>query len=118
MKYVDYNYYKDTYKGKIAEVDFDNLIIKASMIIDRNINIELDEGEFNNLNKKAQEKLKNTTCALIELINQKEESNGKKITSLSIDGVSKSFYRMSSEEYSSQEKDVIKNLPDELTCYL
>lgn len=118
MKYVDYNYYKDTYKGKIAEVDFENLIIKTSLIIDRNINTELDEGKFNNLNNKAQEKLKNTACALTELINKKEENNGKSITSFSIDGVSKSFYRMSNEEYSSQEKEIIKNLPDELTCYL
>ena len=68
--------------------------------------------------KEAQEQLKYTTCALVDLINRKQESESKKISSYSIDGVSKNFKVLSIEEYKSSKKDILDNLPDELTRFL
>ena len=44
--------------------------------------------------------------------------DNKKISSYSIDGVSKTFKIMSNDEYISSKKEILKYLPDELTKYL
>lgn len=118
MLYADFNYYKETYKGTLTEDSFDSLILKASREIDKNINTRLTEIKINNLQKEAQEQLKYTACALIDLINKKEESSNRKITSYSIDGVTKNFKVISDEEYKVAKKEIIDCLPDELTCFL
>ena len=68
--------------------------------------------------QEAQEQLKYTACALVDLIYKKQESDNKKISSYSIDGVSKTFKTISDEEYTSSKKEIIDCLPDELTCFL
>lgn len=118
MKYADYSYYLLEYKGKLQEIFFDSLIIKVSREIDKNVNTRLTETKINNLPKEAQEQLKYTACALVDLINKKEESTNRKITSYSIDGVSKNFKVLSDEEYKVAKKEIINCLPDELTCFL
>lgn len=118
MKYADYSYYLLEYKGKLQEIFFDSLIIKASREIDKNVNTRLTETKINNLPKEAQEQLKYTACALVDLINKKQESENKKISSFSIDGVSKSFNILSNNDYINSKKDIINCLPDELTKYL
>lgn len=118
MVYADYRYYIEEYKGTIPKNSFDSLILKASREIDKNINTRLTETKVNNLQKEAQEQLKYTACALAELINKKEESSNRKLTSYSIDGVSKSFKTFSDEEYKKSKLEIIKCLPDELTCFL
>ena len=118
MVYADYRYYIEEYKGTIPEDSFDSLILKASREIDKNINTRITETKVNNLQKEAQEQLKYTACALTDLINKKEESKNKKISSYSIDGVSKTFKVLSDEEYTSSKKEIINCLPDELTCFL
>lgn len=118
MKYADYSYYLLEYKGKLQEIFFDSLIIKASREIDKNVNTRLTETKINNLPKETQEQLKYTACALVDLINKKEESTNRKITSYSIDGVSKNFKVLSDEEYKVAKKEIINCLPDELTCFL
>ena len=118
MVYADYRYYIEEYKGTIPEDSFDSLILKASREIDKNINTRITEAKVNNLQKEAQEQLKYTACALAELINKKEESSNRKLTSYSIDGVSKSFKTLSDEEYKKSKLEIIKCLPDELTCFL
>nr|DAT86523.1 MAG TPA: Head Tail Connector Protein [Caudoviricetes sp.] len=118
MKYADYSYYLLEYKGKLQEIFFDSLIRKASREIDKNVNTRLTETKINNLPKEAQEQLKYTACALVDLISKKEESTNRKITSYSIDGVSKNFKVLSDEEYKVAKKEIINCLPDELTCFL
>lgn len=118
MVYADFNYYKDTYKGTLPEDSFNSLILKASREIDKNVNTRLNQTKINNLPKEAQEQLQYTACALVDLIYKKQESDGKKISSFSIDGVSKTFKTISDEEYKSSKREVLNCLPDELTRFL
>lgn len=117
MVYADYGYYSCRYYGVLPESLFKSLILKASREIDRNVNTRLTENKINDLSIEAQESLKYTACALVDLIAKKQDSDNKKISSYSIDGVSKTFKTLSENEYGSSKKDILNNLPDELTCY-
>lgn len=118
MVYADYKYYIEEYFGTLPEDSFNSLVLKASREIDKNVNTRLTEQKINNLPEEAQEQLKYTACALIDLIARKQESENTKLSSISIDGVSKSFKMLSINEYRSSRKDILKNLPDELTRFL
>lgn len=118
MVYADYKYYAEEYFGTLPEDSFNPLVLKASREIDRNVNTRLSQEIINNLPKEAQESLKYTACALTDLMSKKQESENTKLSSISIDGVSKSFKVLSISEYRSNRKDILKNLPDELTRYL
>lgn len=118
MVYADYNYYSATYLGTLPATSFNSLIIKASREIDKNINTILDETKINNLDTNAQEQLKYTACALVDLINKKQESMNTKLNSVSIDGVSKSFNLISEVDYNNTKREILKSLPDELTQYI
>ena len=118
MVYVDYEYYKEKYYGTLPEDSFNTQVLKASREIDKNVNIRLTEDIINNLPEKAQDQLKYTACALVDLINKKQESDNKKISSYSIDGVSKTFKNVSNEDIKKEKKEILDYLPDELTKYL
>lgn len=118
MVYADYKYYQETYFGTLSEDSFKSLVLKASREIDNNINTRLTQEKIDKLPNEAQDQLKYTACALVDLINRKQESENKKISSYSIDGVSKTFKTISEEEYTSSKREVIKCLPDELTRFL
>lgn len=118
MVYADYKYYKDKYYGTLPEDSFNSLILKASREIDKNVNTRLTQLKIDNLSEEAQEQLKYTVCALTDLILKKQESDNKKLSSYSIDGVSKSYKVFSGEEYTKSKNDIISCLPDELTRYL
>lgn len=118
MVYVDYKYYKDTYFGTLPEDSFNSQILKASREIDKNVNTRITQKVIDNLPKEAQEQLKYTACALVDLMLKKQESENTKLSSMSIDGVSKTFKQVSSEEYSKSKKDILGFLPDELTRFL
>lgn len=118
MVYADYEYYLKKYFGTLPEDSFNSLILKASREIDTNVNTRLNQTKINNLKEEAQEQLKYTACALVDLIYKKQECDNKKISSYSIDGVSKTFKIMSNDEYISSKKEILKYLPDELTKYL
>ena len=118
MVYADYNYYLNNYFGTLPQDSFNSLILKASREIDTNVNTRLNQTKINNLKEEAQEQLKYTACALVDLIYKKQECDNKKISSYSIDGVSKTFKIMSNDEYISSKKEILKYLPDELTKYL
>lgn len=118
MVYADFNYYSNEYLGTLPKDSFNSLIIKASREIDKNINTRLTETKTNNLPKEAQEQLKYTACALVDLIHKKEESDNKKLSSYSIDGVTKTFKMISDEEHKNSKNEIIKCLPDELTRFL
>ena len=119
MVYADYYYYEVNYGGTIPDEDsFDSLVLKASREIDKNINTRLTKTKIENLPEEAQEQLKYTACALVDLINKKQESSNRKITSYSIDGVTKNFKVLSDEEYTKSKREILSCLPDELTCFL
>ncbi len=118
MVYADYEYYKNKYYGILPEDSFNSLILKASREIDKNVNAKLTEAIIDNLSEEAQEQLKYTACALIDLIYDRDNSNKSKVSSISIDGVSKTFKNISLQDYTSNKKDIISCLPDELTKYL
>lgn len=118
MLYADYNYYTNTYMGNLSGDTFKSLIPKASKMIDRSINTILDEENFEELSKKAQDSVHFTACALIDLINEKKQSDERKISSFSIDGVSKTFKIISDDEYKKKLQEALGYLPDELTRYL
>lgn len=118
MVYANYEYYVKKYFGTLPEDSFNSLILKASKEIDRNVNTTITQNVIENLSEEAQEQLKYTACALTDLIARKQESENMKLSSISIDGVSKSFKTMSNEEYIKTKKDIIHSLPDELTRFL
>lgn len=118
MVYADYEYYEKKYFGTLPEDSFNSQILKASREIDNNVNTRLTQDVIDNLPKEAQEQLKYTACALVDLMAKKQESENTKLSSISIDGVSKTFKQVSSEEYSKSKKDILSFLPDELTRYL
>ena len=118
MVYADYEYYKNKYFGTLPKDSFDSLILKASRKIDRNVNTRLTEKVINNLSQEAQEQLKDTACALADLIEKIEKNQNSKVSSISIDGVTKSFKNTSNNELILEQNEVLKSLPDELACYL
>ncbi|MCI8470398.1 MAG: hypothetical protein HFJ35_02740 [Clostridia bacterium] len=118
MVYADYEYYVEKYFGTLPEDSFHSLILKASKEIDRNVNTRITQSVIDNLPEEAQVSLKYTACALADLIARKQESENAKLNSISIDGVSKNFKILSTNEYKGCRKDILKNLPDELTRFL
>ncbi len=118
MVYVDYEYYHNTYCGTLPEDSFNKMVLKASREIDNNVNTRLNQEKINNLPEKAQEQLKYTACALIDLISKQEENNSRRVSSISIDGVNKTFKDISSKDIDKDIEKVIQCLPDELTRYL
>lgn len=118
MVYADYEYYKNKYYGTLPKDSFNSLILKASREIDKNVNTRLTQTVIDNLPEEAQEQLKYTACALIDLIYDKNNDSKSKVSSISIDGVSKTFKTASSQEYINNKKEIINYLPDELTRYL
>lgn len=118
MVYVDYEYYSQNYYGTLPEDSFNSLVLKASREIDNNINTRLNQDKINELSEEAQEQLKYTACALTDLISNKQESDNKKVSSISIDGVNKTFKVLSNTDYINSKKEIFGNLPIELTRYL
>ena len=118
MVYVDYEYYKNNYYGTLPEDSFNSLALKASREIDKNVNTRLNEDKINNLPNEAQEQLKYTTCALIDLIYKKQENDNKKVSSYSIDGVSKTYKSISNADIMKEKRNALNCLPNELTKYI
>ena len=118
MVYADFDYYSKKYYGTLPEDSFNSLVLKASREIDNNINTRLTQEKIDNLPEEAQEQLKYTACALTDLIYRKQENENKKISSYSIDGVSKTFKVITNEEYKVSKREILECLPDELTRFL
>lgn len=118
MIYSDYKYYNEKYKGALPESSFDSIILKASREIDKNVNTKLNDNKVSNLPEETQEQLKYTACALVDFINKKQENESKKVSSISIDGVNKSYKTLSFEDMKKEKIEILKSLPDELTRFL
>lgn len=104
MEYADYEFYQDKYHGKLSYDLFNSLIVKASLIIKRNINKKLDIANI-------PEDIKYVACELVDNINEEENSN---ITS--IDGVT--IAQKTKEELKATQHKILANLPHEYRRYL
>lgn len=110
--YADYGFYVTEFNGSLSNDLFSNYIVKASRVIDRNVNRKLTVDVINSLSKEEQYDLKYVACELTDYLKEKNKPN-----SISIDGVS-----ITKESYYSDSKDdlqnILDNLPQELTRYL
>lgn len=112
--YADYNFYQNEFHGSLSNDLFSYYIVKASRVIDRNVNRKLTEDVINSLSEDEHYDLKYVACELTEQI--KKDSGANQI---SIDGVSivKKNYATQNEEKNEIRK-ILNNLPHELTRYL
>lgn len=108
INYADYNYYVETYKGNLSQALFNSLIIKASRIIDKNVNRKITSEDLEDY-----EEIKYVACELCDKLNTISNSN---VSSISIDGVSKTY--KNNTEISKDINDVLDNLPIELVRYI
>lgn len=111
---ANYDFYSTKYKGQLSSDLFDNLIPKASFEIDSNVNRPLKDEDAQN------EKVNMVACELVDLMNTKKLSeNGKKVQSISIDGVSKTYSdELTEEEYNKRFYSIINKLPLEMIRFL
>lgn len=108
INYADYEFYQNTYKGSLSVDLFNSLIPKASREIDRVVNRELQEEDIDN-------KVRFVACELVDFLSKSESSNGG-VSSISIDGVSKTF--RNDTEIKQGIKNIADGLPHELTRFL
>lgn len=108
IEYADYDFYTNIYKGSLSIDLFNSLIPKASREIDKAVNRELKEEDIDN-------KVKFVACELVDFLNKSESSSGG-VSSISIDGVSKTF--KSDSEIKQGIHNIIGALPHELTRFL
>lgn len=108
IEYTDYGFYVNTYKGSLSVDLFNSLIPKASREIDRAVNRELKEEDIDN-------KVRFVACELVDFLNKSESSSGG-VSSISIDGVSKTF--KSDAEVKQGVRKITNGLPHELTRFL
>lgn len=75
--YVDYEFYKNTFGGRVLEIDFTRLEIQASSIVDYHT--------FNRITE-VDDKVKFAVCELIDHLKQLEDTGGKEVSSESVGG--------------------------------
>lgn len=113
MNYAEYEYYENTYKGSLSSDLFNSLIVKASREIDKNVNIDITQEIIDALSEKDQDRLQYVACQLCDLLDTQNTSGA---TSISIDGVSKTF--KANIELAKDRNEVLDGLPHELTRYI
>lgn len=110
---ADYDFYTSKYKGQLSSDLFDNLIPKASFEIGHNVNRKLKEEDAQN------EDIQMVACELVDLLNANDISlNGKNVQSYSIDGVSRTYGKLTKSEFDSEKVKILDRLPIELRRYL
>ncbi len=80
--YTDYDFYKDTYKGNMPELDFDRLVIRASYEVRKNI--------FNRPTTGYENEVQLATCSVADIllkIEQLEQNKSKLASSAKEDRV-------------------------------
>lgn len=122
MKYADYDFYINEYKGSLSIDLFNSLIIKASHEIDKNINVNLTEANLKYLTEKELWKLKFVTCEMCDYLNVNGKSGKYNFgaDSISVDGVSinRSSNIKSESQIKEDKKNILDGLPKRLTVYL
>lgn len=114
INYANYEFYKETYKGTLSDDLFYSLIPKASREIDKAVNKELKEVDID-------DKVRFVACGLVDFLKENSNisnSNNGKISSFSIDGVTKNYVTKSKEEIEEEKLNILAGLPHELTRFL
>ena len=116
--YVDYEFYKKEFNGHLDITSFRSSLREACLIVDRNVNRKLEPCFVT-------DRVKYVVCRLIDLVNKKSQdlfNSGNNISSVSIDGVSKTYKTPTAKEiedsFDKQVKVELNSLPQELTRYL
>lgn len=110
---ADYDFYIKKYRGKLSSDLFDNLIPKASFEIESNVNRPIVEEDSQN------ETVQMVACMLVDLINSNDISlNGKNVQSISIDGVSRTYGKLTKEQFDSEKVKILDRLPLEMISFL
>lgn len=91
MAYVDYEYYKDTFKGNLDEEMATKLLEEASDQVDRLTYGRIRRKDFENLTEYQQEMIKKAVCHQAEFINNNGEYLSSPLSGFSIGDVSLSF---------------------------
>lgn len=106
-----YDFYQNTYKGQLSSDLFDKLIPKASFEIASNVNRPLVEEDSQN------ETVEMVACMLVDLLYNYKDNN-KSISSISIDGVSKTYSKISEDELRIQKVNIFDKLPIDMIRFL
>lgn len=108
-----YDFYQNTYKGQLSSDLFDNLIPKASFEIESNVNRPIVEKDAQN------ETVNRVACMLVDLINANDIAlNSKNVQSISIDGVSRTYGKLTKEQFDSEKVKILDKLPIEMIRFL
>lgn len=108
-----YDFYTSKYKGQLSSDLFDNLIPKASFEIESNVNRPIIEEDAQN------ETVNMVACMLVDLIYSNDISlNGKNVQSISIDGVSRTYGKLTKEQFDSEKSKILNKLPLEMIRFL
>lgn len=91
MAYVEYEYYKDTFKGSLDENAATKLLEEASDQVDRLTYGRIRRKGFDNLTEYQQEMIKKAVCHQAEFINNYGEYLNSPLSGFSIGDVSLSF---------------------------
>lgn len=111
---ADYDFYTSKYKGQLSSDLFDNLIPKASFEIKSNVNRPLVEEDAQN------EDVQMVACQLVDLINSNDYStnNGNNVQSITMGKVSKTYAKLTKQEFESEKVKILDRLPLEMIRYL
>jgi len=91
MAYVDYTYYKDTYKGSLDEETATKLLQEASDQVDRLTYGRIRKKGFNNLTEYQQEMIKKAVCYQSDFINSYGEYLNMPLSGFSAGDISLTF---------------------------
>lgn len=108
-----YDFYTSKYKGQLSSDLFDSLIPKASFEIKSNVNRPLVEEDAQN------EDVQMVACMLVDLLKANDISlNGKNVQSISIDGVSRTYGKLTKEQFDGEKVKILDKLPLEMIRFL
>lgn len=120
INYADYEFYTNTYKGSLSDSLFNSLIPKASREIDKAINKDyLTKEDLSD--EIIKYKVNFVACELVDFLNNNNTNageNGNSLSSVSVDGVSKTFATKTNEEIKSEKANILSGLPLELIRFL
>ena len=118
--YADYTFYLEEYKGTLSDDLFSSYIVKASRMIDSNVNRELTEEVIDSLSDRDKYRLQYVACELCDYINENgsASSSSGSASSISIDGVSINKGTKSDSRVSKDKSVILSELPLELIRYI
>lgn len=99
--YVDYNYYKNVYSGKVAEEVFNNLQIRAKALVDYYTFNRVDDLPVIN------DDVKLAVCELVDLLLEQDKAGDKLIESESVGSYSVKYKADSLVSNTSKQRQVI-----------